>query len=188
MTRRGYRIGKHEDKMGIRCVPVVEIHFDDCRVPAANLLGGKEGHGFKHAMITLDRARPAVAAQAVGLAQGAFDLAMEYTGEREQFGQIGQFVPGHPVDAGRHGDPDRSGASSGAYRGARAIDSRGEEHQQAVGDVQGHGVGCGHEGNDRLRAAVRRATATARTTPSRSTCATPRSRRSTRGRTRSSGW
>ena len=83
----GYRVGKHEDKMGIRCVPVVEIHFDDCRVPADNLLGGKEGHGFKHAMITLDRARPGVAAQAVGLAQGAFELAMEYTGERQQFGQ-----------------------------------------------------------------------------------------------------
>jgi butyryl-CoA dehydrogenase len=83
----GYRVGKHEDKMGIRCVPVVEVHFDDCRVPAENLLGGKEGHGFKHAMITLDRARPGVAAQAVGLAQGAFDLAMEYTGQRHQFGQ-----------------------------------------------------------------------------------------------------
>lgn len=83
----GYSIGKHEDKMGIRCVPVVEVHFDDCRVPAENLLGGKEGHGFKHAMITLDRARPGVAAQAVGLAQGAYDLAMEYTGNRNQFGQ-----------------------------------------------------------------------------------------------------
>jgi len=83
----GFRVGKHEDKMGIRCVPVVEIHFDDCRVPAGNLLGGKEGHGFKHAMITLDRARPGVAAQAVGLAQGAYELAMEYTGQRQQFGQ-----------------------------------------------------------------------------------------------------
>jgi len=83
----GYKVGKHEDKMGIRCVPVVELHFDDCRVPADNLLGGKEGHGFKHAMITLDRARPGVAAQAVGLAQGAYDLAMARTGERMQFGQ-----------------------------------------------------------------------------------------------------
>ena len=83
----GYTVGKHEDKMGIRCVPVVEVHFDDCRVPAENLLGGAEGRGFKHAMITLDRARPAVAAQAVGLAQGAFDLAMQYTRERQQFGQ-----------------------------------------------------------------------------------------------------
>jgi alkylation response protein AidB-like acyl-CoA dehydrogenase len=83
----GYSVGKIEDKMGIRCVPVVEIHFKDCRVPAENLLGGQEGRGFKHAMITLDRARPGVAAQAVGLAQGALDLAMEYTRDRQQFGQ-----------------------------------------------------------------------------------------------------
>jgi butyryl-CoA dehydrogenase len=83
----GYRVGKHEDKMGIRYVPVVEIHLENCRAQADNLLGGKEGRGFKHAMITLDRARPGVAAQAVGLAQGALDLAMEYTGERQQFGQ-----------------------------------------------------------------------------------------------------
>jgi butyryl-CoA dehydrogenase len=83
----GYRVGKHEDKMGIRCVPVVEIHLEDCRVPAGNLLGGAEGHGFKQAMITLDRARPGVAAQAIGLAQGALDLAIAYTHERQQFGQ-----------------------------------------------------------------------------------------------------
>ncbi|HEX9728770.1 MAG TPA: acyl-CoA dehydrogenase family protein [Gemmatimonadales bacterium] len=83
----GYRVGKHEDKMGIRCVPVVEIHLEDCRVPAGHLLGGEEGRGFKHAMLTLDRARPGVAAQAVGLAQGALDLAMAYTRERKQFGQ-----------------------------------------------------------------------------------------------------
>jgi butyryl-CoA dehydrogenase len=83
----GYRVGRHEDKMGIRCVPVVEIHLENCRLPADNLLGGQEGRGFKHAMITLDRARPGVAAQAVGLAQGALDLAMQYTHERQQFGQ-----------------------------------------------------------------------------------------------------
>jgi len=83
----GYSVGKHEDKMGIRCVPVVEIHLRDCRVPSDALLGGDEGRGFKHAMITLDRARPGVAAQAVGLSQGALDLAMEYTHERQQFGQ-----------------------------------------------------------------------------------------------------
>ncbi len=83
----GYRVGKHEDKMGIRCVPVVELHLEDCRVPAENLLGGVEGHGFKHAMMTLDRARPGVAAQALGLAQGAFELAVDYTTKRKQFGQ-----------------------------------------------------------------------------------------------------
>ena len=83
----GYVKGKAEDKMGIRCVPVIEIEFHDCRVPAENLLGGKEGFGFRHAMMTLDRARPGVAAQAVGLAQGALDLAVKYTTERKQFGQ-----------------------------------------------------------------------------------------------------
>ena len=83
----GYRVGKHEDKLGIRCVPVVEIHLENCRVSMANLLGGDEGRGFKHAMQTLDRARPGVAAQAVGLAQGALDLAMAYTHQRKQFGQ-----------------------------------------------------------------------------------------------------
>lgn len=83
----GYRVGKHEDKMGIRCCPVVEIHLEDCRVPADTLLGGREGAGFKHCMMTLDRARPGVAAQAVGLAQGALDLAIEYTHQRQQFGQ-----------------------------------------------------------------------------------------------------
>jgi len=83
----GYRVGKHEDKMGIRCVPVVELHLENCRVPVENLLGGKEGLGFKHAMMTLDLARPGVAAQALGLAQGAFELAVDYTGKRHQFGQ-----------------------------------------------------------------------------------------------------
>ena len=83
----GYSVGKHEDKMGIRCVPVVEIHLKDCRVGTSQLLGGEEGHGFKDAMMTLDRARPGVAAQAVGLAQGALDLAIQYTHDRKQFGQ-----------------------------------------------------------------------------------------------------
>jgi alkylation response protein AidB-like acyl-CoA dehydrogenase len=82
----GFRIGKVEDKMGIRCVPVVEIHFDNCRVPAKNLLSETPGMGFKHAMATLDKARPGVAAQAVGLAQGALEYAMVYAGHREQFG------------------------------------------------------------------------------------------------------
>jgi alkylation response protein AidB-like acyl-CoA dehydrogenase len=82
----GFRIGKIEDKMGIRCVPVVELHFENCRVPAENLLGGVAGHGFRHAMQTLDRARPGVASQAVGLAQGALEYAMVYAANREQFG------------------------------------------------------------------------------------------------------
>src|SRR5262245_58302759 len=83
----GFQLGKREDLMGIRCVPVNETHFRNCRVPASQLLGGAEGRGFKHAMMTLDVARPFVAAQGLGIAQGALDLALAYTKERQQFGQ-----------------------------------------------------------------------------------------------------
>lgn len=82
----GFKLGKAEDKMGIRCVPVNELIFENCRVPATNLLGGKPGFGFKHAMQTLDHARPGVAAQAVGLAAGALELAQVYAQRRHQFG------------------------------------------------------------------------------------------------------
>jgi alkylation response protein AidB-like acyl-CoA dehydrogenase len=81
----GFSVKKIEDKMGIRAVPVVETHYDNVRVPADNLIGKREGMGFKHAMQTLDRARPCVAAQAVGAAQGALDLALVYANRRRQF-------------------------------------------------------------------------------------------------------
>jgi len=83
----GYKIGYIEDKMGIRCVPVGELELNDCRVPESALLGGKAGLGFKQAMLTLDHARPGVAAQAVGCAQGALDFALVYATRREQFGR-----------------------------------------------------------------------------------------------------
>jgi butyryl-CoA dehydrogenase len=82
----GFEVKKVEDKMGIRCVPVVETHFDNVRVPKSNLIGGRAGLGFKHAMMTLDYARPGVAAQAMGAAQGALDLANVYANRRKQFG------------------------------------------------------------------------------------------------------
>jgi butyryl-CoA dehydrogenase len=82
----GFSIGKVEDKMGIRAVPVVETHFDGVRVGDDRLLGGKPGLGFVHCMQTLDWARPGVAAQAVGLAQGALDFALLYATRRQQFG------------------------------------------------------------------------------------------------------
>lgn len=86
----GFTVGKREDTMGIRTVPVNELYFENCRVPASALLGGQEGGGFRNAMMTLDRARPGVASQGVGLAQGAFEWAMRYTMERKQFGQTVQ--------------------------------------------------------------------------------------------------
>src|SRR5262249_41664326 len=82
----GFSIGKVEDKMGIRAVPVVETHFDGVRVGDDRRLGGRPGMGFAHSMMTLDWARPGVAAQAVGLAQGALDYALLYATKRQQFG------------------------------------------------------------------------------------------------------
>ncbi|MGH8104245.1 MAG: acyl-CoA dehydrogenase family protein, partial [bacterium] len=83
----GFTVGKFEDKMGIRCMPVNETHFKECRVGASQLLGGQEGRGFVHAMQTLDAARPGVAAQALGIAQGAYELARDWSRERKQFGE-----------------------------------------------------------------------------------------------------
>jgi len=81
----GLIFGKKEDKMGIRASATCEVVFQDCRVPKANLLG-KEGQGFMIAMKTLDRSRPGVAAQALGIAAGAFDHAVRYARTRRQFG------------------------------------------------------------------------------------------------------
>ncbi|MGB9804566.1 acyl-CoA dehydrogenase family protein, partial [Desulfofundulus sp.] len=82
----GFSVGKKEKKMGVRGSPTTELIFEDCPVPVANLLG-KEGDGFKIAMMTLDRTRPVIGAQAVGIAQGALDYAVDYTRERVQFGR-----------------------------------------------------------------------------------------------------
>ena len=80
----GFSVGRVEDKMGIRGSQTAELIFTDCEVPAENLLG-REGDGFKIAMGTLDRTRPGIGAQAVGIAQGALDLAVSYAKERVQF-------------------------------------------------------------------------------------------------------
>ncbi|HEX9934385.1 MAG TPA: acyl-CoA dehydrogenase family protein [bacterium] len=81
----GFSYGKKEEKMGIRASATCELVFEDCRVPKENLIG-KEGMGFPIAMRTLDRSRPGVAAQALGIAQGALDHAAEYSRKRIQFG------------------------------------------------------------------------------------------------------
>jgi len=82
----GFGYGKKEDKMGIRASSTRELSFNDCFVPEENLLG-RDGAGFAVAMRTLDRTRPGVAAQAVGIAQAAFELAVDYSRERVQFGK-----------------------------------------------------------------------------------------------------
>ncbi len=82
----GVSIGKIEDKMGIRASQVGEIILKDCRVPAENMMG-KEGRGFGIAMATLDGGRIGVAAQALGIAEGAIDETVKYMKERKQFGK-----------------------------------------------------------------------------------------------------
>ncbi len=80
----GFSFGKKEAKLGIRSSPTMELVFDNCRIPFDNLLG-EEGQGFKVAMKTLDGGRIGIASQALGIAQGAMEAAINYTKERKQF-------------------------------------------------------------------------------------------------------
>ncbi len=82
----GFEVGRIEPKMGIKGSTTGEIFFNDCRVPAENLLG-EEGEGFRIAMRILDRSRPGIGAQGLGLAQGATDYALEYAKTRETMGK-----------------------------------------------------------------------------------------------------
>ena len=82
----GFSFGKKEKKMGIRASTTRELVFNDCFVPKENLIG-KEGSGFVVAMKTFDKTRPGVASQALGIAQGALDEALNYSRKREQFGK-----------------------------------------------------------------------------------------------------
>jgi alkylation response protein AidB-like acyl-CoA dehydrogenase len=82
----GFRVGKKEDKMGLRASPTVQLIFDNLRVPAANMLG-EEGHGFTYAMQSLDSGRLGIAAQAIGIARAALEHSLAYAAERRQFGQ-----------------------------------------------------------------------------------------------------
>ena len=87
----GFSIGKHENKMGIRASSTCELIFEDCIVPKENLVG-EIGKGFKYAMMTLDGGRIGIAAQALGIAEGAIEETVKYVQERTQFGRrISQF-------------------------------------------------------------------------------------------------
>ena len=128
--------------------------FEDVEVPHANLLG-REGDGFKIAMQTFDRSRPTVAAQAVGVGQGAIDLAMDYAAQRETMGEtllahqgIQFKLAGH---GGRRGGGARADVPGGDVRG------RGRPaHDQALGDGQARGLRHGDAGHHRGRAGPRR--------------------------------
>ena len=82
----GFTIGPKERKLGIKGSPTTELYFENCRVPGDRIIG-EPGTGFKTALATLDHTRPTIGAQAVGIAQGALDAAIEYTKDRKQFGR-----------------------------------------------------------------------------------------------------
>ena len=87
----GFRVGKKENKLGLRASPTVQLVFEEVRVPAANLLG-EEGQGFVYAMQSLDHGRLGIAAQSIGIARAALEAARLYADQRKQFGQpIRQF-------------------------------------------------------------------------------------------------
>ena len=88
---KGYSVGKKEPKLGIRASATAEIIFEDCHVPSSAMLG-KEGEGFKIAMTVLDAGRIGIAAQALGIAEAAYEASVDYVKEREAFGKkIGEF-------------------------------------------------------------------------------------------------
>ncbi len=154
----GLTIGKLEHKMGMHGSPTGEVILDEVRVPAANRIG-EEGQGFAIAMHTLDRSRPAIAAQAVGIAQGALDYAVGYVKERRAFGrpiaefQALQFMLADmamKIEAGRaltyracalidEGDPDHTLNSAGAIAKAFAGDMAMEVTTDAVQLLGGNG-------------------------------------------------
>ena len=82
----GFIVGPLEHKLGIKGSPTAELYFENCRIPADRIIG-EPGSGFKTALETLDHTRPTIGAQAVGLAQGALDAAIDYTKDRKQFGR-----------------------------------------------------------------------------------------------------
>ncbi len=182
----GFSFGKKEDKMGIRASATRELIFQDCRVPAQNLIG-REGTGFITAMRTFDTSRPGVGAQALGIAQGALDLAVDYACTRRQFGQPDLGVPGTAVqlaDMAMKVEAARAliyatarSTSTRSPRSGRRCTRRCRSASPPTWPCRSRSTPC--------RSSA--ATATCATTRSRSTCATRRSRRSTKARTRSSG-
>jgi hypothetical protein len=85
-TSPGFSVTRTDRKMGVRAVPTATLAFDDCRVPARNLLGGKENGMFRTVMMSLNTIRPVVGARGVGLAEGALTYALEFARQRQAFG------------------------------------------------------------------------------------------------------
>src|SRR3954466_4604684 len=121
----GFEVARLEPKMGISGSTTGELTFDDVRVPAANLLG-EEGEGFKVAMRILDRSRPGVAAQALGIAQGATDYALDYAKTRETMGRP---IASHQLIQAKRADMETECAAARGllYRFGRMVDEGADD-------------------------------------------------------------
>jgi len=112
----GFTLGRKEDKLGIRASSTCELLFNNCRIPAANILG-EPGKGYRIAIETLNEGRIGIGAQLVGLASGAWRHAARYARERQQFGKPLAECPGHAIPARPHGHGGRSRPPHGLQRG-----------------------------------------------------------------------
>ena len=145
----GFEVGRDLDKLGYRGLDTVELNFNNYAIPADNLIGDQEGVGFGHVMSGLETGRINVAARAVGVAQAAFNASIRYAQQRESFGKPDRRAPGHPAQAGRHGDQDPGGAAAGLR--CRQQEGRGRTHRPGVGDgkaLRQRDVRGGHDGSD----------------------------------------
>ena len=153
----GVQVPKLEHKMGLRASPTGEVLLDEVRVPVENRIG-EEGQGFYIAMHTLDRSRPTIGAQAVGIAQGALDYAARLRAAARAVRQADRRVPGPAVHAGRHGDAQsrRPGASSTGRARSSTPDDPSGELAKIGAMAKCFASDVGHAGDDGRRPAARR--------------------------------
>ncbi len=180
----GYSHGTHEFKLGVNASGTTELAFADLRIPARYRLG-EEGEGFKVAMSTLDGGRIGIAAQAVGIAQGAFEEALAYSQEREQFGaHLSDFqaIQFYLADMSTELDAARFLTWKAAW--ARRTRSVSPSRRRRPSSTPPRW----HDGSPTRRCRSTAATATPRNTTSSATSATPASPRSTRGPAKSRRW
>ena len=143
----GFRVGKKEDKLGIRASSTCELVLDDCRVPRENIVG-EVGKGYKIAIETLNEGRIGIGAQMTGLAQGALDHALAYAKQRKQFGKAIAEFQGVQFDLAEMA-VEVEAARLMVYNAARLRDA-GMPFRDGIGDVQvlrfAGGRTCGVEG------------------------------------------
>ena len=175
----GFAVGKKENKLGIRASSTTELILEGCEVPDENVLG-PVGQGYKIAIETLNEGRIGIGAQMIGVAPGALEAALEVREGAEAVRQGDRRVPGHPVPARADGHRARGRAAHGLQRarGSRTRASRLPPRPPWPSSSAPRSP----SGSPRCASSCSAATATRRSTRSRSSTATPRSARSTRGR------